>query len=91
MWILIAVLVAGVVLLGALAVRLLGRLSGLRRAVTRLQRRQRDAQRLRTGAEQLQNTLVELERRATETQHRLAIIKAGQDDESGKHSLLKAR
>jgi hypothetical protein len=54
----------------------LGRLSGLRRAVTKLQRRQADAMRLRAAGVELERSLVALQERADEAQRRLAVIKA---------------
>jgi polyphosphate kinase 2 (PPK2 family) len=87
MWILIAAGVLGLVLLIAVTVPVLSRLSGLRRAVVKLQRRQQEAQALQAGAETLQTTLAGLQQRAETMQERLAIVKAGHDD-TGKHAFV---
>jgi hypothetical protein len=76
MWIVIAVVVVGVIVLVAAVVPVLGRLSGLRRAVAKAQRRQADAMKLRAAADGLERSLVALQERALETQRRVAVIKA---------------
>jgi hypothetical protein len=76
MWIVVAAVVVGVIVLVAAVAPVLGRLSGLRRAVTRLQRRQADAMRLRAAAAELEGSLVALQERADEAQRRVAVIKA---------------
>jgi hypothetical protein len=87
MWILIAAGVLGLVILIAVTVPVLGRLSGLRRAVAKLQRRQQEALALQAAAETLQTTLAGLQQRAETMQERLAIVKAGHDD-TGKHAFV---
>jgi type II secretory pathway component PulJ len=69
------------VLIPALAVlSLLGRLSGLQRAATRLQRRQEQATRLQHGAAVLQRSIAALQDRAEQSQRQVAVIKAGRGD-----------
>ncbi|MCA2219443.1 hypothetical protein LDL48_42350 [Wangella sp. NEAU-J3] len=87
MWIVIAVVVLALVLLVAVTVPVVGRLSALQRAVLRLERRQGEATQLQEGAAELQETLAGLERRAETMQERLAVIQAGRGDQSGKHAL----
>ncbi|MFG1604402.1 hypothetical protein [Actinoplanes sp. NPDC049265] len=86
MWILIGAGVLGVIVLAAVSVPLLGKLGDLRRAGERLQRRQADALKLQDNAEQLQETLLGLEQRTTTMQERLALIKAGHGEPTGKHA-----
>jgi hypothetical protein len=76
MWIVVAAVVVGMIVLIAAVAPVLGRLSGLRRAVTKLQRRQADAMRLRAAGVELERSLVALQERADEAQRRLAVIKA---------------
>ncbi|HEV8174132.1 MAG TPA: hypothetical protein VGP91_10845 [Actinoplanes sp.] len=76
MWIVVAAVVVGMIVLVAAVAPVLGRLSGLRRAVTKLQRRQADAMRLRAAGVELERSLVALRERADEAQRRLAVIKA---------------
>ena len=76
MWIVVAAVVVGMIVLVAAVAPVLGRLSGLRRAVTRLQRRLADAMRLRAAAAELERSLVALQERADEVQRRVAVIKA---------------
>jgi hypothetical protein len=76
MWIVVAAVVVGMIVLVAAVAPVLGRLSGLRRAVTKLQRRQADAMRLRAAGVELERSLVALQERADEAQRRLAVIKA---------------
>ena len=77
MWILIAALVAGLIILVAVSLPVVGRLSGLRRAMTRLQRRQQEATALQANAQTLEQNLLVLQRKAETMQERLAVIKAG--------------
>ena len=86
MWIWIGAGVLGLIILVLAAVPLLGKLGDLRRAVARLQRRQAEAEALQPGAQQLAQTLLGLQGRAETMQERLALIKAGHSDSSGKHS-----
>jgi hypothetical protein len=75
-WILIAAVVAGLIILVAVSLPVVGRLSALRRAVLRLQRRQEEAMALQAGAQRLEQSLLGLQRRAATTEERLAVIKA---------------
>ncbi|WP_250035507.1 hypothetical protein [Paractinoplanes maris] len=75
MWIWIAVVVLAVIILGALGVRLLGRLDGLRRAAVRLQRRQADAAKLQQSALVLQETVAEVQKRAELIQEHAVLTK----------------
>ncbi|HET6483047.1 MAG TPA: hypothetical protein VFG35_23835 [Actinoplanes sp.] len=68
MWSWIAVVVVAVVVMGAVGVRLLGRLDGLRRAAVRLRRRQAEAAELRENALVLQETLLGVRQRAENLQ-----------------------
>jgi HAMP domain-containing protein len=85
MWIVIAAVVLGLIILVAVTVPVIGRLSALRRAVRRLQGRQQEALKLQAGAAELERTLTGLQRRAETTQERLALIRAGHDG-TGKHA-----
>ncbi len=80
MWIVIGVVALALVLLVAVTVPVVGRLSGLRRAMLRLQRRQEEAMRLQQGAAELERTLLGLQRRAETMQERLAVIQAGRGE-----------
>ncbi|HEU4348547.1 MAG TPA: hypothetical protein VFR35_12255 [Actinoplanes sp.] len=86
MWIVIAAVVAGLIILLAVALPVAGRLANLRRAVTRLQRRQQEAMRLQAGAAEVEQTLQGVQQRAGTMQERLAIIRAGRGDRAGKHA-----
>ena len=77
MWVWIAVAAIALIVLVSVAVKLLGRLSGLRRAALRLQRRQEEALRLQAGAATLQQTVQDLQARAERTQDKVTAIKAG--------------
>ena len=63
MWTWIAVVVLGLIILGAAAAPLLGKLDGLRRALVRLQRRQAEAMRLQEDAVELERTVAEIQAR----------------------------
>lgn len=76
MWVWIAVTAIALFVLVLAAVRLLGRLSGLRRAAVRLQRRQEEAARLQAGAARLEQTLLGLHQRAEQVQDHLEQIQA---------------
>jgi len=89
MWIVIAAVAVGLIFLVAVTVPVAGRLGGLRRALMRLQRRQREAMRLQAGAAALEQTLQGLEQRAQTTQERLAIIKAGRGEGTGRHAISR--
>lgn len=74
-WIVVVVVVVAV-LVGVLAVAsVFGRLSGLRRAVRRLQLRQDEAVRLQQHAEVLQVTIAGLQERAAVAAGRVAAIR----------------
>ncbi len=83
-WILIAAVVAGLIILVAVSLPVVGRLSELQRAVGRLQRRQQEATALQEGAQSLETTLLGLQRRAETMQERLAVIKAARGDGTGR-------
>ena len=86
MWIVIAAVVAGLVILVAVSLPVVGRLSALQRAAVRLQRRQEEATALQEGAQRLEHTLLGLQRRAETMEERLAVIKAGRGEDTGKHA-----
>ena len=75
LWIWVAVVVLALIVLGAAAAPLLGKLGGLRRAAVKLQGRQAEALRLRQAAATLEQTLLGLQRRAETTQDWLAAIR----------------
>lgn len=77
MWIWIAVVVVAVVIMGAAGAPLVGRLSGLQRAVGRLRRRQAEAMTLQQGAETLQQTVLGLQQRAEEVRLHVESLKPG--------------
>ncbi|MEU6077290.1 hypothetical protein [Micromonospora sp. NPDC047074] len=75
-WIVLAVVLFALVVLG-LAVRpVLGRLPRLRRAAVALQRRATEAEALRESAEALQTRAEALQEQLDTTQRRLAVIRA---------------
>jgi hypothetical protein len=86
MWIVIAAVVLGLIILVAIALPVVGRLSGLRRAMTRLQRRQEEATKLQAGPQMLEQTLLGLQQRAKVMQERIALIKAGHGVGDGGHA-----
>jgi hypothetical protein len=77
MWVWIAVVAVALFVLVFAAVRLLGRLSGLRRAAGKLQRRQEEAMRLQAGAAKLEQTMLGLQQRAERAQEQVEKIQAG--------------
>jgi hypothetical protein len=87
MWIVIAVVLAGLIILVAVTLPVLGRLSRLRRAVAKLQRRQDEAMALQAGAARLEQTVLQVQKRAETMQEGIAVIKAGRGDGTGKHAL----
>jgi hypothetical protein len=87
MWIVIAAVVAGVVLLGAAAWSVARRLPELDRAMRRLLRRQEEALKLQEDALVLQETIDGLAQRAQTATERVAIIKAGRGETTGKHAV----
>jgi hypothetical protein len=87
MWIVIAAVVAGLIILVAVSLPVVGRLSALRRAVVKLQRRQAEAMALQAGAARLEQTVLEMQQRTETMQERLAVIKAGRGEAGGKHAL----
>ncbi len=86
MWIVIAAVVAGLVILVAVSVPVVGRLAELRRAAVRLQRRQQEAAALQESAQTLERTLLGLQRRTATMADRLAVIKAGRGGGTGRHA-----
>jgi hypothetical protein len=86
MWIVIAAVVLGLIVLVAVTVPVVGRLAGLQLAVRRLQRRQQEAMKLQAGAAELERTLQTLQRRAGTMQERLALIRAGHGEPTGRHA-----
>ena len=87
MWIVIAVVVAGLIILVAVTLPVLGRLSALRRAAVKLQRRQDEAMALQAGVARLEQTVLQVQQRAETMQDGIAVIKAGRGDGTGKHAL----
>jgi hypothetical protein len=91
MWIVIAAVVVGLVILVAVSLPVVGRLSGLQRALLRLQRRQTDAIKLQSRAETLIHGLLDLEQRAYALEERIALMKGGQGSSVGKHAFPRRR
>jgi hypothetical protein len=75
-WIVIGAVVLGVVILIASVVPVLRRLSGLRAAMSRAQRRQAEAMALQQRVEVLTGTLAGVQDRAATMQEKLAAIQA---------------
>ncbi|GAA2594376.1 hypothetical protein GCM10010435_86720 [Winogradskya consettensis] len=90
LWIVVAVVVLALIILGASVLSVMGRLSGLDRALRRLLLRQEQATRLQQGAEELQEKIEGLQKRAELAQEQVAVIKAGRGADNGKHSLQSA-
>ena len=88
LWIVIAVVVLALVILGAAVLSVLGRLSALDRAMRRLMLRREQAEKLQEGAAVLERSLADLQERAVIAQEQVAIIKAGRGAH-GKHSSQK--
>lgn len=82
-WIVIAVIVVALFILGWAVTPLLGRLRRLDRATRRLQLRQEQATGLQAGAETLTASLAGLQERAAAAEQRLAVIKAARGDHRG--------
>ena len=76
LWVWIAVVVIGLVVLGSAALSLLGRLSVLQHAAVRLQRRQAEATQLQEGAAVLEQSVLGLQQRAEVMQEKIAVIQA---------------
>jgi hypothetical protein len=68
----------------ASVVPILRRLSGLGRAMEKLQRRQAEAMKLQEGAEVLEQSVLALQQRAEVMQGRVAAIRAGRGE--GRHA-----
>ena len=83
MWIVIAAVVAGLIILVAVSLPVAGRLSALNRAMVRLQRRQAEAMALQAGAQTLERNLLGLQRKAGTMEERLAVIKAARGGGTG--------
>ncbi len=75
-WIVIGAVVLGVVILIASVVPVLRRLSGLRTAMGRAQRRQAEAMALQQRVEVLTGNLAGVQERAATMQQKLAVIQA---------------
>jgi hypothetical protein len=88
-WIVIAVVVLALIVLIGSVLSVLGKLTGLERALRRLQRRQEEAAKLQRGAAVLEHTVAGLRERAELMEGRLAVIRAGRGGSDGKHSLQK--
>jgi HAMP domain-containing protein len=86
LWIVLATVLVGLIILVAVTVPLLGRLGALSRAVRRLQRRRQDALQLQAGAAELEQSALGLQRRAEIAQERVALIKAGHGEPTGRHA-----
>jgi hypothetical protein len=87
MWIEIAAVVLGLIILVLVTLPLLRRLGTLRRAAVKLERRQSEALALQAGAARLEQTVLQVQKRAETMQEGLAVIKAGRGDGKGKHAL----
>jgi hypothetical protein len=91
MWIVIAAVVLGLIILVAVSVPVVRRLSGLQRAALRLQRRQAEAMTLQAGAETLEQTVLGLQERAETMQDWIELIRAGHGGAGEKHAFLLRR
>ncbi|AGL18569.1 hypothetical protein [Actinoplanes sp. N902-109] len=89
LWIVLAVVVVALIILGAAVASVVGRLSGLDRALRRLLLRREQAEKLQTDALALEEAVAGLQQRAETAQQQVAIIKAGRGEGDGKHSLQK--
>lgn len=89
LWIVVAIVVLALVILGAAVMSVLGRLSALDRAMRRLLLRREQAVKLQAGAEELERSLAGLQERAVIAEEQVAIIKAGRGESHGKHSSQK--
>jgi hypothetical protein len=78
-WIVLAVVVAGLLVLVLAVVAVLRRLPRLGRAAVTLRRHQAQALGLRESAEQLQERLLTMQAQAEEAERRIAIITAKTD------------
>ena len=87
MWIVIAAVLAGLIILVVVTLPVLGRLGKLRRAAARLQRRQAEAMALQAGVTRLEQTVLQVQKRAETMQEGIAVIKAGRGAGTGKHAL----
>jgi hypothetical protein len=70
-------MVVAVIVLIASFVPVLGRLSGLRRAGAKLQRRRAEAMKVQASAAVLEQSVLAVQHRAESAQQRVAAIKAG--------------
>jgi hypothetical protein len=87
MWILIAAVVLGLIILVAVTLPLLRRLGTLRRAAVKLRRRQAEAMALQAGVAQLEQTVLHVQRRAETMQDKIEVIKAGRAGGPRRHTL----
>jgi hypothetical protein len=87
MWIEIAAVVLGLIILVLVTLPLLRRLGTLRRAAVKLERRQSEALALQAGAARLEQTVLQVQKRAETMQEGLAVIKAGRGGGKGEHAL----
>lgn len=78
-WIVVALVLVPLVLLGLAARPVVARLPRLRRAALALQRHGTEAEALREAAESLQARAEQLQERLDSTQRRLALIRAKRD------------
>jgi hypothetical protein len=86
LWIVLAAVLVGLIILVAVTVPLLGRLGALTRALRKLERRQQDALKLQAGAAELEQTVLGLQRRAEVAQERVTLIKVGHGEPTGRHA-----
>ena len=77
LWVWIAVVVIALIIMGSAVLPVLGRLSGLRRAALKLQRRRQEALKLQAGVAVLEQTVLGLQARAEVAQERVEAIQAG--------------
>jgi HAMP domain-containing protein len=87
MWIVIAAVVLGLIILVAVTLPVLGRLSTLQRAMVKVQRRQAEAMALQAQAEQVHRTVLQVQERTATMQERLELIKAGRGESPGGHAV----
>jgi hypothetical protein len=80
MWIVLAAVVLGLVVLAAAATSVLGRLPRLRRAARLAQQRRVDAETLQKTAAALEERVAVVQQQAARAQERLALIRAKRAD-----------
>jgi hypothetical protein len=79
-WIVLAAVLLGLVILSAAATSVMGRLPRLRRAVRLVQQRRAEAEGLQQTAAAIEERVAVVQRQAAQAQERLALVKAKRAD-----------